>query len=56
MLELVVEDAPGGILSSITPATYADVVFDALDDLEFTVNLEVSGVSSGTITVVTVGL
>jgi hypothetical protein len=56
LVELVVEDDPDGVVSSITPASYADVAFDDLDDLEFTLNLDVSGVSSGTLTVVTVGL
>ncbi len=56
LVELVVEDDPDGVVSSITPSGYADVAFDDLDDLEFTLNLDVSGVSAGTVTVVTVGL
>jgi Arc/MetJ family transcription regulator len=56
VVELVVEDDPDGVVSSITPASYADVAFDALDDLEFSLNLDVSGVPPGTLTVVTVGL
>jgi hypothetical protein len=56
IIELVVEDDPSGVVSSISPASYADVAFGDLDSLEFTLNFDVSGVAAGTLTTVTVGL